>query len=681
MQTPSGRNRLVPRVWWLVAGALTAGCGGRFASAVDAPAEVARRGGVPAAGSDRRAAPACARTAPAAAVERLDGGTEGAGAAVVLGRAGGRTFAWLADADGRQVRTVDLDAGAQVATTRLDGAPAQLAWTRDGRLVVALRDRHALAVLEPAAAGESLHLRCTVPLAAEPVALAETPDGATLLVASRWGRALTLLSTADLEPIRVVPLERDPAAVIASADGARAFVSHVAGARISSVDLRVLTAAPRSLGLRVSAVRDVLEEHNKKYSSTLPDTFDGGPGGASWSRTRVERFGLQAYALARAADGRVFAPVALTAPGGGASGSGYGTGDTVTGGFSVVDGDGASAKSAAAVSKQGGHGCLLPRAAVADAATGTWVVACLGQAGVIAYRPGAAGALAAPAREQWRLEAGGEPIGLAIDAGARRLVAWSAHDATVTIAGLPDDPRDPRPAMTKTTLQLERHPGGDAEVALGRELFHAAGGRIAVDGRACASCHPDGRDDGLSWATPDGPRQTPMLVAGVSTPPFGWDGVSRDLDAHLQRTLSRLGGVWLTRAERRALLAYVRTLRAPEVADAREDQERRGEALFSSERAACSSCHPGGRRTDGRAHDVGSGASSHGARAYDTPALRFLRQSGPWFHDGRYETLEALVRDAGSGKSNGHGQRAAMGRTDHLAPDEVEALVAYLETL
>ena len=36
--------------------------------------------------------------------------------------------------------------------------------------------------------------------------------------------------------------------------------------------------------------------------------------------------------------------------------------------------------------------------------------------------------------------------------------------------------------------------------------------RISADGRVCASCHPDGREDGVAWVTPEGPRQTPMLA-------------------------------------------------------------------------------------------------------------------------------------------------------------------------
>jgi hypothetical protein len=49
-----------------------------------------------------------------------------------------------------------------------------------------------------------------------------------------------------------------------------------------------------------------------------------------------------------------------------------------------------------------------------------------------------------------------------------------------------------------------------------RALFHETDDfRLSADGRACASCHPDGREDGLTWATPDGPRQTIMLAGRI----------------------------------------------------------------------------------------------------------------------------------------------------------------------
>jgi cytochrome c peroxidase len=56
--------------------------------------------------------------------------------------------------------------------------------------------------------------------------------------------------------------------------------------------------------------------------------------------------------------------------------------------------------------------------------------------------------------------------------------------------------------------------------------------------------------------------------------------------------------------------------------------------------------------------------------AFDTPSLRFVGGTGPYFHDGRFETLEALLK-----QSDG-----TMGHTKGLSQDDIRALVAYLET-
>jgi len=57
--------------------------------------------------------------------------------------------------------------------------------------------------------------------------------------------------------------------------------------------------------------------------------------------------------------------------------------------------------------------------------------------------------------------------------------------------------------------------------------------------------------------------------------------------------------------------------------------------------------------------------------AFDTPTLRFIRGSAPYFHDGRYPTLEALLSDPGS----------RMGHSAALPEADRAALVAYLRTL
>lgn len=49
-------------------------------------------------------------------------------------------------------------------------------------------------------------------------------------------------------------------------------------------------------------------------------------------------------------------------------------------------------------------------------------------------------------------------------------------------------------------------------VLAGMQDFYSARGRMAAAGRiSCASCHPDGRSDGITWSFPTGPRQTPSL--------------------------------------------------------------------------------------------------------------------------------------------------------------------------
>lgn len=95
--------------------------------------------------------------------------------------------------------------------------------------------------------------------------------------------------------------------------------------------------------------------------------------------------------------------------------------------------------------------------------------------------------------------------------------------------------------------------------------------------------------------------------------------------------------------------------------------------MFHAEETGCSSCHLGDEAfTDGRPHDVASHlASDFSVHAFDTPSLRFVGRSAPYFHHGRYATLEDLL-SATDG---------AMGKTRQLSPDDREALVAYLESL
>jgi DNA-binding beta-propeller fold protein YncE/mono/diheme cytochrome c family protein len=627
-------------------------------------------------------APACARLAAAPPVVPV--APTFAGSTIALAGAGGRTIAYVADEDERAVRTLDPASGEELAFTPLDAAPGPLLVTADGRVLVTLRGGNAIAVLEPAVdPAMPLALRCSVAVPAEPSGLATTPDGARLVVTSRWGRTLTGYDLASLASLFTVPLPRDPAGVVTSADGAKAFVAHVVGARMSVVDLAAQT------------VRDVdlhQVERPSAWSLSPPVHWSAGQG----------------YALVRTAAGRILAPGILANPTMDTDlppPSGYGPGGAPTeiGEVSVLD-EKTDALSTTPVLDFRDHAtCLLPRAAAVDEAGGRLLVACLGE-GVRIYDARAKLPHLAPIR---RIEVPDGPTGIALDARGKRAYVWSQFTRTLSVLALDAQPwtgddlpripttapfssadspaRLPYPIFEKAppptgsnrplaTFKLPVHRADlDERFALGRRLFHeAASTRIAGDGRACASCHPDGRDDGLTWATPEGPRQTPMLAARLAdTAPYSWDGANADLTGHTRRTLHRLVGHGLGKPELEALLTYVSRMEAPAPPAAPDPRTARGEALFKSPETGCADCHSGGGTTDRQTHDVASQAKGDKAAQFDTPSLRFIGKSAPYFHDGRYATLDALLR----------GVDGTMGHTGQLDPEDRKALVAYLEAL
>jgi cytochrome c peroxidase len=154
----------------------------------------------------------------------------------------------------------------------------------------------------------------------------------------------------------------------------------------------------------------------------------------------------------------------------------------------------------------------------------------------------------------------------------------------------------------------------------------------------------------------------------------------------VKQTFERLQGTGLPDEERDALLAYVTAMPAPRPRAVPKDGEtaklaEHGRTLFFSAEAACSSCHdPDHGFADGFKHDVDVQPvqidvvlNKHvkAQPGFDTPSLRFISGTAPYFHDGRYPTLSALLA------STDHG----MGHTMHLSHGERDALAAYLESL
>ncbi|MFT4627342.1 MAG: hypothetical protein ACI8PZ_006026 [Myxococcota bacterium] len=265
-------------------------------------------------------------------------------------------------------------------------------------------------------------------------------------------------------------------------------------------------------------------------------------------------------------------------------------------------------------------------------------------------------------------------MGPGADGGVCRLFGGDALEAEITGVPVAFTPALGAPVyLTRAPLQLvwgtnvlELAPTSPESAAF--ERFHVDPGF----GVSCASCHPEGHDDGRVWTfRTKGARRTQTLgldLAELSA--LHWNGEFDDMRTLLTDVLvERMSGgaVELGADEDRALMAFL--ARTPPLvgSDRVDDAVSRGSELFWSEAVGCGECHNGPALTDGRRVDVGTGLPAR------TPTLLGIAQRGPWMHDGCALTLHQRFEDCGGGDKHG--------RTSHLGDDDIDALVAYLETL
>ncbi len=204
----------------------------------------------------------------------------------------------------------------------------------------------------------------------------------------------------------------------------------------------------------------------------------------------------------------------------------------------------------------------------------------------------------------------------------------------------------------------------------GHDLFHHAaqpGGALA-----CASCHPEGRDDGRVWNfIPQGLRRTPSLVGGLlATAPYHWDGSLTDVSSLMTEVFTgRMGGDIEdgphVAAVSRFLEAIPRVPLSPVPASAVASVAH-GMALFQSATLGCTGCHSGAHYTDNATVDVGTG------QAFQVPTLIGVGLRAPFLHDGCAATLTDRFGSCGG---------PMHGSTSQLSTSDIANLVNYLDTL
>jgi YVTN family beta-propeller protein len=219
------------------------------------------------------------------------------------------------------------------------------------------------------------------------------------------------------------------------------------------------------------------------------------------------------------------------------------------------------------------------------------------------------------------------------------------------------------------------------------EMLYNSGYACFQQWQSCASCHPDGRVDGLNWdLLNDGvgnPKQTKSEIYTQWTPPTMVTGIRKDMHVG-----NRAGFVHIQFANRPeedvncvdAYITQMKPVPSPYLVNGQlSAAAKRGEALFKQ--AKCDTCHsaelkgPNGEVlwTDLTKYDVGVGVATEKGKAFDTPTLAECWRSAPYLYDGRALTMEEVLTKFNPGDQHGE--------TSKLKPNEIKDLAEYILSL
>lgn len=276
-----------------------------------------------------------------------------------------------------------------------------------------------------------------------------------------------------------------------------------------------------------------------------------------------------------------------------------------------------------------------------------------------------------------------------------------------------------------------------AKVELGRQLFFDA--RLSVDGSvSCATCHnpamgfTDGRLTSMGTKAQVGGRSAPSVInlAYAQNGVF-WDGRAKSLEDQAKgpianpiemssthdAAVSRLNTIPGYKQQfqqvfgspeihidnvAKAIAAFERTIISGNSpwdrflkgdATALSDSAKRGWETYQK-KANCLACHAGFNLTDNNYHNLGVGLDKRNPDLgryivtkneedkgrFKTPTLREITYTGPYMHDGRFQTLEEVIDfyDKGGIKNPQLDKEIKQLR---LTPGEKADLLAFLKSL
>jgi len=288
------------------------------------------------------------------------------------------------------------------------------------------------------------------------------------------------------------------------------------------------------------------------------------------------------------------------------------------------------------------------------------------------------------------------PRGIVIDAARARAYVTNSLAGTVSVIDMPSYEVVDEVAVTEIPLP--------PILLAGKRLYHTSvPGTVAKAAWiSCNTCHVEGEHDGRTWLlqftgdVPDGAdpvvrRNTTSLLGMIDTYPLRWSAEwDESADSEFSIRFEQFGTGLIDGEmhptlgepnqgrsyELDCLATYIDSLRLPQRQHTLTPAEARGKALFESDLTGCAICHPAPLYTDLKQHDVGTVIEGEGewfGAAIDTPTLRFLYDSAPYFHDGSAATLrEALTVPSPGGEHDVSGT---------LSESEIQALESFLLAL
>jgi len=194
--------------------------------------------------------------------------------------------------------------------------------------------------------------------------------------------------------------------------------------------------------------------------------------------------------------------------------------------------------------------------------------------------------------------------------------------------------------------------------------------------QSCASCHPDGRADGLNWdLLNDGmgnPKNTKSMVWAHRTPPAMITGVRDKAETAVRAGIRYIQFAVRPEEDAQAIDAYLSSLEpvpSPFLVKGKlSPNAKRGKKLFA--RAGCADCHAQPLFTNQEGYDVGSGIARENGVEFDTPTLVENWRTGPFLYDGRAASMIQVLTK--------YNPEDKHGVTSDLSEKELQDLAEYV---